>query len=148
MRYDLGKPKSVAGGDLVTITASLPRSAREFDRARIGVYSRVGVYQFSPHTDTALLGVSKDGKPLMVHPMFTTLHSARKVHVFEFYADEAMDVIVKQEKDDVSETSATIRIKARGKIAQAFGRLCRDAFGSLRRMSPIFSEARERDRVV
>lgn len=140
MRYDLGKPKSVKGGDLVTITASLPRSHSDTDRARIGVYTRVGDYQFSPHTDTAFIGLLENGRPFMVSPMFTTLHYKRVTHTFTFYADEAMDVIVKQEKDDAKEASATIRIKRRGKTAQAFRRFCGNAFRPFRRRSQVFSE--------
>lgn len=135
MRADLGRPKAVKAGDLVTIRLRLPKSKQH---ARLSVWSRFSGYPFAPHIQMEKLGVLKDGRPQMVSPMYAALHEDRREAILQFVADDNLDVMVRQEVDAPSEVSAKVRIIARGKTSQAVRRYCRDAFWQLRSYSEAF----------
>ena len=129
MRADLGRAKSVKAGDLVVIRLRLPKSKQH---ARLSVWSRAPGYPFAPHIQAEKLGLTKDGRPQMVSPMYAALHEDRREAELQFIADDNLDVMVRQEVDAPSEVSAKVRIIARGKASQAVRRYCGDAFRQLR----------------
>lgn len=129
MRRPLTRKARAPKGSRVSFVCSLPEGQQQ---AILSVFTGTPGFDLSPYVNPDQLGISVDGLPLMIQPMYRTLRPEFPAHTFSFTAHEDMFVQLVQDIDVATDPSAKAKVHVSGKIAPKIRWLCRDAIRAVR----------------
>lgn len=124
MRRPLTRKARAPKGSRVSCVCSLPAGQNQ---AVLSVFTGTPGFDLSPYVNPEQIGITYDGLPVMIQPMYRTLRPEFPAHTFEFTAHEDIYVQIMQDVDVATDASAKAKVKVDGKLAPKIGWLCRDA---------------------